>query len=73
MPWFDFALAALKLANILADWARESGQIKAGEDAALGRAAMEVLQATEYGKAIAERVDAKSKPKLDQLTDDLGS
>jgi hypothetical protein len=73
VSWIQLALACLKLANILADWGRESGQLKAGEDAALGRAAVDVLRATEWGKAISDKIDAMDKAKLDDLTDDLGA
>jgi hypothetical protein len=72
VSWIQLALALLKLANIFADWGRERGQLKAGEDAALGRAAVDVLRATEWGKAITDKIDAMEKPALDDITDDLG-
>ena len=71
MSWIQLALACLKLANILADWGRESGQLKAGEDAALGRAAQAVLKATDWGKAISEKIDALDDAGLDDLEREL--
>lgn len=66
------ALALVQLANLFAGWARERGQIKAGEDAALGRAAIDLLRATEWGREIGAKIDAMDKPALDALADALG-
>lgn len=72
MSWIQLALAALKLAGIFADWGRERGQLRAGEDAAMGRVALDVLKKTEWGKEIAGKIDAMDKAGLDALTDALG-
>jgi hypothetical protein len=73
---FDYvkiALALIQLANTFADWARERGQLQAGADAELGRQALAVLRATEWGKAITDRLDAMDDQALDDLTDALGA
>ena len=72
MSYIQLALLLLQLANKLADWGRERGQLKAGEDAAIGRASLELLKATTWGKAIAEKIDVLDKAGLDDLTDGLG-
>lgn len=66
------ALALLQLAKMFADWGRARVQIKAGEDLALGRAAIDVLRATQWGRQIGAKIDAMDKVDLDDLADALG-
>jgi hypothetical protein len=66
------ALLLLQLAKLFADWGRARADYQAGEDAAIGRAAREVLAATAWGRRIAETIDAMDKRALDDLTDALG-
>jgi hypothetical protein len=73
MSWIQLALLLLKLADKAMDWGRERGQIRAGEDAAMGRVALDVLKKTEWGKEIAGKIDAMDKAGLDDLTDALGA
>jgi len=67
------ALALLQLAKLVADWGRARADYKSGEDAAIGRAANEVLAATAWGKSIAEKIDAMDQVALDDLVDALGA
>jgi hypothetical protein len=71
--WTSLVLALLKLAGLLADWARERDLLTAGADAAIGRAAHETLKATEWGRDIGAKIDAMDKARLDDLTDALGA
>jgi hypothetical protein len=73
MDWLSLALAFVKLAGTLASWARERGQLQAGADAALGKAALGVLEQTQWGKEIAEKIHAMDKAALDDLADALGA
>ena len=67
------ALLLLQLAKLFADWGRSRADFKAGEDAAVGRAANQVLAATAWGKTIAEKIDAMDAQALDDLVDALGA
>jgi hypothetical protein len=67
------ALALLQLAKMFADWGRARADLKAGEDAAIGRAANEVLAATAWGEKIAEKIDAMDEAALDDIVDALGA
>jgi hypothetical protein len=67
------ALALLQLAKMFADWGRARADYQAGEDAAIGRAANEVLAATAWGHEIAEKIDAMDEAALDDLVDALGA
>jgi hypothetical protein len=67
------ALALLQLAKMFADWGRSRADFSAGEDAAIGRAANEVLAVTTWGNKIAEKIDAMDRDALDGLVDALGA
>jgi hypothetical protein len=69
--WTSLVLALLKLAGLLAGWARERGLLAAGADAAIGRAANETLRATRWGRDIGARIDAMDQAALDALVDAL--
>jgi hypothetical protein len=73
VSWTSLVLALLKLAGLLAGWARERGLLAAGADAAIGRAAHETLKATAWGRDIGAKIDAMDKARLDDLTDALGA
>jgi hypothetical protein len=71
--WANVALTLLKLVNAFIGYARDRKLISAGEDAALGRAAVETLRLTTWGKEIAGKIDALPKKDLDDLADQLGA
>ena len=66
-------LALLQLANLFMDWSRTEKDRKAGADEEVARAALAVLQKTEHGKKIAERIDALGEQELGNLIDQLAS
>ena len=73
ITYAQVALALLQLAKLVADWGRARADYKSGEDAAIGRAANEVLAATAWGRNIAEKIDAMDEAALDDLVDALGA
>lgn len=67
---FDYAkiaLACLQLANTFASWARNTNQIDAGKDIAIGQASLDILKSTNWGKEIAEKIDAMDDPALSDI------
>lgn len=64
--YVKIALLALKAASSIAAYLREQGLLDAGKDIAIGKAALEVLSKTDYGKQLTEKVDALG---VDQLSD----
>lgn len=72
MTWAQAILTGLKLLSALLDWARGRQQFKAGEDAEIARSAVAILEKTEAGKRIMEKINAMPDGELDALIDDLG-
>jgi len=48
-------------------WAKERQALKTGEDAALARAAVELLELTEAGKALREKIRTLSDTEAEEL------
>ena len=69
MTWLNIALLLLRLADKIADWVREKGQMDAGRDRAIAEHAAAILAKTNVAKAViqdvtgmtAEEVDARLK------------
>jgi hypothetical protein len=72
LTWANLILAALRLVAALAAWARDKRLLAAGEDAAIGRAARDMLATTAWGQEIGARIDAMDDARLDELADALG-
>lgn len=64
-------LLFLQFANSLVSWGKQAQEFKEAEDAAIGRAALRVLEATSWGKDISERVHALDDDDLDHLEREL--
>jgi hypothetical protein len=69
MLWFNLLMLLLRAAAGLFGWLRDRQLIKAGEDAAVARAAKELLERTETGKRLREQVKALSPAEEDDLWD----
>ena len=67
MSWFKIVLYALKIAGAIAGYLKDKQLLQAGEDATLGRAAVEVLKVTEYGRKLMAKVDAMNDEELSDL------
>lgn len=63
--WISLALALLKLVNGIMTWARERELISAGHDAAIAKMSQQIMQKTEAGKKILEKVNAMSDADVD--------
>lgn len=72
MSWIEIGLACLKLALALLDWAKGKQQFNAGQDAEIAKNALAILDKTETGKRITEKLRAMSDGDLDAVVDDLG-
>lgn len=72
MNWASLILPVLKLALALFSWAQSRQLIKAGEDAAVAKAALELLDKTEEGKRLRERIRSLSDSEADDLLDRIG-
>lgn len=72
MSWVEIGLACLKLALALLDWAKGKQQFNAGQDAEIAKNALAILDKTEAGKRIMEKLRAMSDSDLDAVVDDLG-
>lgn len=56
MSWASIVLGGLKILMSIFEYLNSRQLIKAGEDKAIAAAAMELLERTERGKALRERV-----------------
>ena len=72
MSWVSLITAALQLALALMDWVQGRQQFTAGQDAEIARNAVAILEKTEAGKRIMEKINAMPDGELDALIDDLG-
>lgn len=60
-------LGALKVVNLLLESAKEAKLLKAGEDAAIARGAVELFKRTEHAKIIHSRIEVMEEEELDSL------
>ena len=67
MSWISILLTVLKIAGAIAGYLKDKQLLLAGEDAAVGRAAVEVLKVTEYGRKLMAKVDAMNDEELSDL------
>ena len=67
--FFSIASVLLSFAKALIGWLHDRRMIKAGEDAAVARAATELLERTQAGKELRERVNALEPDAEEKLWD----
>lgn len=72
MGWFETILLGLKLLTGLLDWVRARQQFTAGQDAEIAKTTLALLEKTEAGKRITEKLNAMPDGELDAIIDDLG-
>lgn len=72
MSWAELISVSLKLVLAFIDWARDKRQFTAGQDAEIAKSALAILEKTEAGKRIMEKINAMPDGELDDLIDDLG-
>ncbi len=65
-------ILGLKLVLALINWVQDRQQFKAGQDAEIAKNAVAILEKTEAGKRIMEKINAMSDGDLGALIDDLG-
>lgn len=65
-------LLGLQVVLALLNWARDNRQFNAGQDAQIAKTAVAILEKTETGKRIAEKINAMDDGEFDRLVDDLG-
>lgn len=73
IAWGEAVLVGLKLLSAFLDWVRGRQQFTAGQDAEIAKSAMAILEKTDAGKRIMEKINAMPDGELDDLIDDLGS
>jgi hypothetical protein len=67
MNWSSLIISLIRLAIALTVWVREKDLLKAGQDQAIAKASLEMLEATKRGQAIREAIaslDDQSASKL---------
>jgi hypothetical protein len=67
MNWSSLIISLIRLAIALTVWVREKDLLKAGQDQAIAKASLEMLEATKRGQAIREAIaslDDQSANKL---------
>ena len=67
MTWASLILTLLKLATSLVGWMRDRNLIQQGQDQAIAKASLEVLEATASGKEIRERIRGLDDDSADAL------
>lgn len=68
----EWVILGLRLVLAFFNWAQDRQQFKAGQDAEIARTALAILDKTEAGKRIMEKINAMPDGELDALIDDLG-
>lgn len=68
----EWVILGLRLVLALVNWVQDRQQFKAGQDAEIARHAVAILDKTEAGKRIMEKINAMPDGELDALIDDLG-
>lgn len=71
MKWASIIISILRLAQSLIDWRRSSEYLAQGEDKAIAKAALDVLEATNYGKLLRERIRQSDDDAADRLWDEM--
>lgn len=67
--WIGLVQALISAASALFGWLRDRQLIKAGEDAAVARAALDLLETTQEGKRLREYVKTLEPTEEDALWD----
>ena len=71
MSWGSIVLLLLQMGFKLLSYAQEHRLLKAGQDAAVAKMAMRVLDSTEQGKRLREQIAGLSEDEADALWDDM--
>lgn len=71
MRWVSLAIAALKVLASLVKFLSDRKMIRAGEDRIIAKQAITILESTQQGKRLREKVKALDDEDADQLWDDL--
>lgn len=71
MRWVSLAIAALKVITSLIKFLSDRKMIRAGEDRAIARQATAILESTQHGKKLRDKVKALNDEEAAQLWDDL--
>lgn len=72
MDWLSLALGLLKLANLVMGYVSTEQAKQSGRDEVIAREALAVLQKTEAGKKLWEKIDALDEGGVGDLLDRLG-
>ncbi len=71
MSWISALSTLMQLALTILKWTQQRQLLKAGEDAAVAKAALEILENTEAGKELRQKIRALDDDKSNQLWDDM--
>ena len=72
MSWVSIILTGLKLLTSLLNYLNDKRLIQAGEDKAVARAALELLEQTAEGKALRDSIKSLSDQEAADLWDRMG-
>lgn len=72
MDWASIGLALLKLVLGIMRMIENKQQFKAGQDSEIAKTAVAILQKTEAGKKLMEKINAMDDDDLGDLIDALG-
>ena len=72
MSWISIILTSLKLLTSLLNYLNDKRLIQAGEDKAVARAALELLEQTAEGKALRDSIKSLSDQEAADLWDRMG-
>lgn len=67
--WLGILNLLLQAASALFGWLRDRQLIKAGNDAAVAKAALEILEKTQQGKELREHIQSLEDAEADALWD----
>lgn len=70
--WAEIILLSIKSLLALINWFQDKQQFNAGQDAEIAKNAVAILEKTNTGKKLMEKINALSDNDLDSLIDDLG-
>ena len=73
MDYVAIVAGLVKLATALAGWLHDRHEFNEGQDAAVAKAAVELLKQTATGKKLFEQIQSLPDPDLDKLLSDLAA
>lgn len=71
MSWISLISPLLQIALTLIKWGQQRSLLNAGQDQAIAKVSLDILESTQSGKMLRERIRALDDDTADKLWDDM--